>query len=130
MALGSVTFQRYTVRSALPAARVLPSGLNATDMTGWAASFSGLPRRAGRLVSAPFHRWTELSVDPAARIRLSGLNARATTERPVFRVRPRSGRAGSVLSHRLIVPASSSHAAARVSPVGLKATIPAKASGQ
>ena len=76
-----MTFQSRTVSSALPAASVLPSGLNATDCTYPAAPVSGLPSGAGCAGSARSHNRTVSSALPAASVLPSGLNA---TEYTVF----------------------------------------------
>ena len=61
--------------SLLAAARVRPSGLNATELTPSVPPASGWPSRAGRAGSVTFHSQTMPSVPPAARVRPSGLNA-------------------------------------------------------
>ena len=64
--MGSVRFHSRTVWSALPVARVCPSGLNATALTRlvWPV------RSAGGM----FHRRAVWSVLPVARVCPSGLN--------------------------------------------------------
>ena len=72
---GSVTFHSRTVSSALPAASVFPSGLNATDCTYPFAPVSGLPNGLGEAGSVTFHSRTVSSALPAASVFPSGLNA-------------------------------------------------------
>ena len=64
-----------TVSSALPAASMVPSGLNATDSTYPAAPVSGRPSGLGEAGSAMSHSRTVSSALPAASIVPSGLNA-------------------------------------------------------
>ena len=68
---GSVTFHSQIVPSPLPAARVCPSGLNATEPT--------LPVGPVRTVDGRFHSRIVPSSLPAARVCPSGLNATEQT---------------------------------------------------
>ena len=78
---GLARFHSQTLRSELPAARVCPSGLNATEVTVSVGPFRGRPSGVGRAGLARFHSQTLWSELPAARIRPSGLNA---TEKTAF----------------------------------------------
>src|SRR5450755_2638734 len=74
-AAGWVTSHSRTVWSALPAAKVCPSGLNATEYTVLEGPVNGRPSRIGWLGLVTSHRRTVLSPPAAARVRPSGLNA-------------------------------------------------------
>src|SRR5215467_7418420 len=68
-----------TVASPLPLARVLPSGLNATELTNPSGPVRGPP--IGWRV-ATFHNTIVVSPKPVARVVLSGLNATDQTPPP------------------------------------------------
>ena len=72
--VGSVTFHSRTVWSALPVARVCPSGLNATETTAGRCPISW-PSGMGWAGSVTFHSRTVLSALPVARVCPSGANA-------------------------------------------------------
>src|SRR6516225_8205378 len=72
---GAATFQNRTVWSELPLAKVLRSGLNATELTGpvWPV------RAAICWWVATSHNWTLPPAPPLARVVPSGLNATEKT---------------------------------------------------
>ena len=72
------TSHNRTVPSSLPVARVLPSGLNATDQTAPACAVRGLP--IWRWVATSHNRTVPSSL-PVARVLPSGLNATDQTSR-------------------------------------------------
>lgn len=74
------TVHNRTVRSALPATRIVPSGLNSMPSTRPRASVSGWPSGAAWAGSATVHSRTVWSVPPVASDLPSGLNATAYTD--------------------------------------------------
>ena len=116
-----MTFHSQTLRSALPAARIRPSGLNVTELTTFAGPVRGEPSRVGWAGSVVFHSQTLRSTVPAARVRPSGLKATDSipAEGPV-RGRPsKVWRAPLAEFHSQI---SLPPALARIRPSGLYAT--------
>src|SRR5580704_343849 len=114
-------FQRRTVLSLLPAAKVAPFGLNATAFTKSVAPVSGA-RRTGRTGSETFHSHTLLSWLPAARVSPLGLKATLVTifAGPVRGAPSITGCCGSAtFQSRTIV---SAYAAAKIRPSGLNVT--------
>jgi hypothetical protein len=75
-----LTSQNFTVLSALPEARILPEGLNATDQTQLACPVQVL--KTSPVVLS--HNFTVLSALAEARILLEGLNATLNTQPLVF----------------------------------------------
>jgi hypothetical protein len=83
------TFHTSTLASDVPAATVLPSGLNATPATRLRGPVSGPPPNGlGEAGSETFHSRTLLSALPAASVLPSGLNATDSA----YPVAPASGR--------------------------------------
>ena len=70
-----MTFHSQIVPSMLPAARVCPSGLNATESTPLVGPVRGRPIWVGWAGSVTFHSRIVPSRPPAARVCPSGLNA-------------------------------------------------------
>lgn len=65
--------------SALPAASIVPAGLNATDQTGPVCPVSGGPSWVARPGSVTFHSRTVSSALPLARVSPSGLKSSECT---------------------------------------------------
>ena len=110
------TSHSRTVPSSLPLARVLPSGLNATEQTASVWPVSGLP--IGWPVATSHNRTVPSSL-PLARVLPSGLNATETTL-PVWPVSGLPIWRPVATSHSRTVP--SALPLARVLPSGLNAT--------
>src|ERR1017187_1407261 len=113
--------QTRTWSSLLPAARPVPSGLNATVFTQFVAPVSGAAP-TGRAGSLMFHSHTLSSWLPAASMVPSRLNATEVTSAagPASGRPSSAGRRGSMTSQSRTV--RSSLPAARVLPSGLNAT--------
>ena len=114
---GVVTFHSHTLSSPLPAARVRPSGLNATDLRRTcrpSGPVSSWPICTGCAGLATFHSHTLSSALPAARVRPSGLNATELTS--LARAAQHRGRKVPQPHGAVMSPA------ARVCPSGLNAT--------
>ena len=113
---------RITVLSALPVARVCPSGANATEYTQpvWPVSGWPEPVRPGRVPHVPQdHRAVVAAGGQGVPVR-GERHRRTASVWPVRGCPSRWGRAGSGTSHRITV--WSSLAVARVCPSGANAT--------